>query len=268
MNDIVSALGLQGWKGIVSALLLPPVPWLILILVGARQMYRRRGLAWFLILLGVGAVYVTATPAAGKLLRPVLLTLPKPLTPDAISALKGAPRTAIVVLGAGRREFAPEYGMSTLRPLTMERLRYGIWLARQTNLPLAYSGGVGFGSRGSVTEAEIAARIAREEFGRPLRWIEDRSRDTSENGLLTVPPLQAAGIARVVLVTSDLHMPRALRAFERGAERNGRPLALLPAPIDVPAAFDWSLNDFLPSRRGFTDTHLLLHEWLGYWLGA
>ena len=268
MNDIVNSLGLESWKGFVSALLLPPVPFLILILIGARMLFRRRMFAWLLILLGVGLTGFTTTTAAGKLLRPVLLSLPKPLTPDAIAALKGAPRTAIVVLGAGRRLLAPEYGLSTLKPLTMERLRYGIWLSRQTNLPLAYSGGVGHGARAGISEAEIATRIAEREFGRPLRWAEERSRDTNENGLLTVPPLQAAGIDHIVLVTSDVHMPRALRAFERGAARSGRPLKLTPAPIGAPAPFNWSPADFLPSAEGFADTRMLLHEWLGYWLGA
>ena len=172
------------------------------------------------------------------------------------------------MLGAGRKTLAPEYGLSSLRPLTLERLRYGLWLSRETGLPVAFSGGIGHGAGPGPTEADVAVRIAEREFGRPLRWAEERSRDTNENGLLTVPPLQAAGIDRIVLVTSDVHQPRALRAFRRAAERAGKPLELVAAPVGVPAPYAWSWTDFMPSAEGFADTRMLAHEWLGYWLGA
>lgn len=270
MNDIVAALGLESFKPVISALLLPPLPFLLLVLIGARLMFRRRLLAWLVIVAAVTLTWFTSTSAAGKLLRPVLMDLPKPLDAQAIAALKAAApgRTAIVVLGAGRKNLAPEYGLSSLRALTLERLRYGLWLSRETGLPVAFTGGVGHSARPGPSEAEIAARIADREFGRPLRWTEERSRDTTENGLLTVPLLQAAGISRIVLVTSDLHQPRALRAFERGAARSGMPMTLLPAPMGVPTPYVWSWVDFLPTARGFADSRILVHEWLGYWLGA
>lgn len=272
LNDLVDLLGLQSWKPLVSVLLLPPVPLLLLVLIGARLMFSRRVLAWLCLLLACTLLWLSTTTAAGKLLRQSLMTLPPPLSAQAIAGLKKsageAPRTAIVVLGAGRWQLAPEYGLSTLTPLSVERLRYGLWLGRETGLPVAYSGGVGHGARGQATEAEAAARIAEREFGRPLRWTEDRSRDTAENGLLTVPMLHAAGIRRIVLVTSDAHQPRALRAFERGARHAGVTVELLPAPIGVPVAHEWSASDFLPSAQGFQDTRIVLHEWMGYWLGA
>jgi len=52
-----------------------------------------------------------------------------------LNELKRAPKTAIVVVGGGRRAHAPEYGMSTLHPGNFDRLHYGLWLARETNLP-------------------------------------------------------------------------------------------------------------------------------------
>lgn len=272
MNDIVVALGLQSWKPLLSVLVLPPLPFLLLVLLGARLMFRRRLLAWLIVLLGCGLLWASTTTATGKLMRQTMMTLPPALSAEVIAGLKkgaaGAPRTAIVVLGAGRRTLAPEYGMSTLTPVSIERLRYGLWLGRETGLPVAFSGGIGHGARGQVTEAEVAARIAEREFGRPLRWTEDRSSDTSESGMLTVPLLQAAGIERIVLVTSDAHLPRALRAFERGARHAGVGMGLLGAPVGGPTPFDWTLSDFLPSALGFHDTRLVLHEWLGYWLGA
>jgi uncharacterized SAM-binding protein YcdF (DUF218 family) len=71
-----------------------------------------------------------------------------------------------------------------------------------------------------------------------------------------------------VLVTHDYHMPRALRAFRRAAEREGRPLEVIAAPVGVQPMHEWEWQDWLPSRGGFADSHLMLHEWLGYLLGA
>ena len=58
MNDLFAMLGLQSWKPILSALLLPPVPLLLLMLVGARMMYWRRTVSWLVILTGA-----TGTPS-------------------------------------------------------------------------------------------------------------------------------------------------------------------------------------------------------------
>lgn len=269
MNDLIVSLGLDSWKPMASALLLPPLPLLLLILVGARLMFSRRLLAWGLIVLGCAGLWIVSTPAFGKWMRETVHPVPPALGEERIGELKRATEpTAIVVLGGGRLELSPEYGVSNLTRLGVERLRYGVWLARQTRLPVLFSGGLGHGSKPGSTEAEIAARIADREFGVPLKWLEDRSRDTTENGLLSVPLLRNQGIRRVVLVTHDFHMRRAVRAFERAAARDGTPLQVIPAPVGLTPRYEWTANDFLPGRQGFFDSHLVLHELLGYWLGA
>lgn len=272
MNDLLTSLGLESWKTLIGVLILPPVPLLLLVLVGARLMFSRRALAWLLILTACIGLWITSAHGLGKLMRQTVHVPPPALNPDDLPALRkqaeGDPGTAIVVLGGGRRELSPEYGVSNLTPVSIERLRYALWLSRETRLPVAFSGGVGHAGRPGATESEIAARIAEREFGRPLKWTEDRSRDTTENGMLTVPMLQAAGIRRIVLVTHDYHMPRAVRAFRRAAEREGRPLEILPAPVGLMPVYEWEWQDWLPSRGGHFDNQLMLHEWLGYLLGA
>ena len=99
---------------------------------------------------------------------------------------------AIVVLGAGVEPFAPEYGVSSLLYPSLERLRYGLWLARETGAPVAFSGGVGLGQPDAAAEAKVAAKIAAEEFNRPLRWQEEDSRDTRENATRTLALLKPA----------------------------------------------------------------------------
>ena len=272
MNDLVNALGLGGYKILVGTLILPPLPLLLLVLVGARLMYRQRLLAWTLILLAVVGLYLTSTPALGRIIGMTVHRSPPALTERDIGALhrdaeKGPP-TAIVVLGGGATPLQSEYGMSNLNRLSIERLRYGLWLARRTGLPVAFSGGTGRSGRLGTTEADIAARIAEREFRFPLRWLEDRSSDTTENGLFTVPLLQQDGIQRIVLVTHDFHQKRAIRAFQRGAERAGRSLEILPAPVGVTPSYEWQIRDWLPGATGIQSSWLWLHEWFGYLLGA
>ena len=172
---------------------------------------------------------------------------------------------AIVVLGGGVEQLAPEYGTSNLQPYSMERLRYGVWLARQTGAPLAFSGGVGHAQRKSVSEAEVAARIAREEYGRPLKWVEAESRDTRENAARTVALLKPAGVDHIVLVTHWLHMPRALRAFRESA---GSAMRIEAAPISLAGDTELSALSWVPSNTGFVQMRYALREWLGRLAGA
>jgi uncharacterized SAM-binding protein YcdF (DUF218 family) len=176
---------------------------------------------------------------------------------------RGDVPTAIVVLGGGRRAFAPEYGVSDLSPPSFERLRYGAWLAERTGAPLAFTGGVGWAAldrtQVGATEAEIAARIARDELDRPLRWVESASRDTRENAILTVKALRAAGVRRIVLVTHAWHMPRALREFEQQA---GGGMQLVPAPMGYVRLQGTVAEDWLPGGQGSQDVRNALRELL------
>ncbi len=264
MNEIFLSLGIESWKPLLSALVLPPVPFVLLILVGARLMFSRRLLAWFVVLLGVCGVWLMSTTAVGGALTQWLLMPPPALIESEINELKRAPRTTIVVLGGGRRLLAPEYGMSSLRPVSIERLRYGLWLARETSLPVGFSGGVGHGSPAGPTEAEIAARIAEREFGRKLTWQETESRDTRENAIKTVALLQQAGIEQIVLVTHSYHMRRSIENFRRA----GPKLRIVAAPMGMRAAGRLQVRDWLPSAEGFEQTRMALHEWFGHLAGA
>ncbi|MBK7593641.1 MAG: YdcF family protein, partial [Betaproteobacteria bacterium] len=93
-------------------------------------------------------------PAPGgpwPLLRPLrCLALSTPIVSGAGSPSRRFPAAgpdqgesaqAIVIPGGGVRRNAPEYGGDTLGRLTLERVRYGARLAKQTGLPLLVTGG-------------------------------------------------------------------------------------------------------------------------------
>ena len=269
LNSIFIFFGIESWKPVITALILPPVPFLLLMLIGARLILPRRGLGWLVILSSVALLWLSTCTGMAQVLSQFALRPPAALTPDRIKELKAqakSPTTAILVLGGGLEPFAPEYGVSNLRYPSLERLRYGLWLSRETGLPVGFSGGIGLGGQPGPTEAEIAARIAEREFGRPLRWTETESRDTRENAFKSVALLQGMGIEQIVLVTHDYHMRRSLRNFERAAE--GKKMQIVPAPMGLPTGGAPRIYDWLPSRRGFEMNWLALHEWLGLVAGA
>jgi uncharacterized SAM-binding protein YcdF (DUF218 family) len=266
MNEIFLTLGIETWKPYVTTLLLPPVPLLLLVLVGARLMFRRRLFAWLLILIGVAGLWFACTTALSQGLSLWLLRTPPALSEGQINDLKRAPKTVIVVLGGGRRTYAPEYGVSTLNERGMERLRYGVWLAKETALPLAFAGGVGHGAEPGPSEAEIAARVAERDMGLRMRFVETQSRDTRENALKMMALLEPAGIEQVVLVTHGYHMQRSEANFRRAI--GNRKVSLVLAPMGLPASGRLRASDWLPSAQGFESTRLVLHEWLGRISGA
>lgn len=271
MNAWMQMMGIDGLKPLLAGLLLPPMPWLLLIMAGGWRLRRGRALGWPLLLAGVALAWACWTPAGADAASRWLLDPPPPLRDPAKfarSAQQPTGPTLIVVLGGGRTA-AAEYDEMSLNPISMQRLRYGVWLSRQTGWPLAFSGGVAPGGDDGPSEAVIAQRIVRDEFRHTLQLAEDRSRDTHENAQRTVDLLRAQPPARVVLVTHDLHMPRALGHFRRARDAAGLRFELLPAPVGITeAGEDWALGDFLPSPSGIARTRYACREWLGLLAGA
>lgn len=267
MNSLFTMFGIESWKPLLTSLLLPPVPLLLLMLIGARLILPRRGLGWFVTLLSVTLLWLSACTASAQFLSQFALHPPVALTSDRIKELKAAKvPTAIMVLGGGAEPFAPEYGVSSLSYGSLERLRYGIWLSRETGLPLGFSGGVGFAQPDAKPEAQIASQIAASEFGRPLRFVEDNSRDTRENAARTVALLRPLGIKHIVLVTHGWHMPRALKAFETAAA--GSEIRIEVAPMGLARNTEMPVLQWIPSSKGTTDVRNILRELLGRLAGA
>ncbi|MDP3824222.1 MAG: YdcF family protein [Burkholderiales bacterium] len=270
MNGLFVMLGIETWKPVLTALLLPPVPFLLLLLLGARLLLPRRGLGWLVILLSVAMMWLSSTTGAAQFLSQFVLHPPGALTSSRIKELKAETRqpAAIVVLGSGMEPYAPEYGVSNLTRYSVERLRYGIWLGRETGIPVAFSGGVGWASpEEGKTEAQVASQIAAQEFGRPLKWLEDKSRDTRENAAFSIALLKPLGIKRIVLVTHGWHMPRAVRAFEEAAGK-GSDIEIEAAPMGLARAVEATSLTWIPSTHGITEVRNIVRELYGRIAGA
>jgi uncharacterized SAM-binding protein YcdF (DUF218 family) len=270
LNDLLLALGAENAKPVLTALLLPPVPWLLLVLLAALVLRTRRAAGALMITVALAGLWFGSTVAAAEWLQRVLLAPPAALSAMDIARIKrdvaaGKP-VVVLVLGGGREPHAPEYAAPNLPPLALERLRYGAWLAKATGAPLAFAGGVGHaqGSSGP-SEAEVAARIAQAEFGVPLRWRESASRDTRENAKRALVLLRDAGVREVLLVTHGWHMPRARRAFDDAARDAVR---IVPAPMGLAPSAMLPALLWMPSEEGFALTRRVWREQLGLWMGA
>lgn len=237
-------------KKFLAAVAVPPAGTLLLALVGIALMRRRRGLGRALALAGVAATLALMLPVSAGWLT--TLAVRGVAVPDA-AALRGA--QAIVILAGGKRE-AAEYGGWTVNDMSLTRLRYGVRLARDTGLPVLVSGGAVF--RGPP-EAELMRDAMQRDFGMAPRWVENRSRDTHENALYSAELLKAAGISRVLLVSHAVHLRRAGREFAAAG------IATIDAPTELPAPDDGEtlLFDWLPSSRALRQSYLALHELIG-----
>jgi hypothetical protein len=114
VNEIFQTLGIESWKPVLAALLLPPVPWLVLVLVGARLIPWRRFFGWMLVLLAVLGLWLSACSGVGDWMQRAFMPLPPPLSTDRLAVLKksaggGKPGVVVLILGGGREAFAPEY---------------------------------------------------------------------------------------------------------------------------------------------------------------
>jgi uncharacterized SAM-binding protein YcdF (DUF218 family) len=270
VNSLFVLLGIESWKPVLTALFLPPVPFLLLLLIGARLILPRRGLGWTFVVLSVAGIWVSSTMGFARTVEQFVLHVPPALKMDRVSALKaeakGKTNQAIVILGGGVEPFAPEYGISNLGFASLERLRYGLWLSRETGIPAAFSGGLGWAAAQSAPEAEVAQRIATQDFNRPLRWTEDQSRDTHENAQRTIPLLKKAGITHILLVTNGYHMPRAMHAFQDAAENTG--IKIEAAPMGLAQRLDGPALDWLPTGLGYFRSRSAMREAFGRLFGA
>jgi len=228
------------------------------------QTGRQHGFLRFLsrlLVLGVlgfsAVVALLSLPATTQLLMDHLEVFP-PITVSSLTVAMRDPPGAIVILSAGRRVYAPEFGTETLDELSLERVRYGALLARATRLPVLVSGGLGGEGRPSL--AQLMADALRSDYGIAARWLESRSVNTAENAILSSEILRSAGIKRVILVTHAWHMKRANAAFIA----NG--ISVLPGPTAFygPAGSEDSLLRFFdPDVKSLRMSAFALHEIIG-----
>lgn len=195
------------------------------------------------------ALYLLSTPWMANLLMQKLEHFP----PLVLEQFTPQPQDVIVILGGGAPRKAPEMGGLRPSTYTLERLRYSAWLHKKTELPILVSGG------GYHPEAPLMKSVLAEDYGVPVKWVEDRSRTTWENAELSRALLNDRK-TRYIVVTQAWHMPRAVFSFERLG------LDIVPAPTAHssrnPTKFRLGL--WIPDTQSLAISERVMREYIGY----
>lgn len=198
-------------KPYLTAVVMPPASLLILILAGSLLIKSNANLARRIILGSVAVLWLLSTNVFSVWLHNQVV----PAYPTVTAALlKEKSVQAVVVLGAGVVTGLPG-GDQQMTRNSLERLRLGAQLSRQSGLPLVFSGGSGWGAKDtSVSEAEVAEAVLLNAFDMRLNFKESSSRDTQENAANSWALLSKQGVTKIALVTHTTHMPRASIEFK------------------------------------------------------
>ena len=235
--------------------------WLLLTALAVHWFRPRLGR---LLLLGtiVLLLAVAVTPLGQWLLRPLEQRFPAPPMTQPANNL-----SAIVVLGGSQQpELAHQYHHSGLNDHS-ERLWAAAALARRyPEATVLFVGGTKSGRFGQLKESSVAVRYF-EQLGIPASRIviDDRSRDTAANARFARQHIERLRALRDdptrpypwVLITSAMHMPRAVGAFlQQGLSPQPYPVNFQALPVD-----DWLIRPNVSNNLQLLEQGL--HEWLG-----
>lgn len=241
--------------GVLQQLILPPGGFIFLSILGLMLMRRHQRLGLYMAGSGLGLLYLVSMPFTADILMS-WLEPDAALSQNFITEKLVQPPQAIVILGAGRRYHSPEFVGDTPNAFALERIRYGVWVARRSLLPVLVTGGLG---GEYLSEAELMKQLIESEYALPVSWMEKQSKTTFENAKYSAEILKVEGINSIYLVTHAFHMKRSIMSFEKFG------ITVHPAPTAFGGSSnrDTQLSHFLPSAKALNRTTQVFHEWVG-----
>lgn len=213
---------------------------------------RRRRLGRALVTLALAlCLAIAVLPLGGWLTLPLEERFPRLAElPDGLSGI-------VVLGGAVRQRITQARGQPALTGAA-ERMTEFVALARRhPELKLAFIGG-----SASITHPEIketiVARLLFERLGLdPDRVVyEDQSRNTYENAVDSYALLKPAPGERWALITSAMHMPRAVGVFRKAGWK------VVPFPVDYTTTGDAPELRWRGLLHGLDGLATGLHEWM------
>jgi uncharacterized SAM-binding protein YcdF (DUF218 family) len=229
--------------------LIPPNLFILLAMAGLLIAWRWKHFGLAVATGAVSCLYLVSMPlTAGLLIRST-----ETIASSGPELSSEAPPGAIIVLSADARYSDGEpVGVG---PLTLERLVEAAKQQRELGLPILVSGGPP--GRPERSLAALMSKALEEDFSIPVRWREDRSRNTFENASFSAAILRQAGIRAALVVAHPWDMARALWSFRAV----GYPVVPHPTPEDRDLSF--SVPAFLPQIPALNDSYYALHELIG-----
>lgn len=237
----------------LKALILPPTLFFWLIVIGFMLLKRQPGRGRNLLMTGILGTFVLSLPLVSNSLLGSLEDFP----PLDAQTIKVSESRAIVLLGGGVHRSAPEYGGENLSRYTLERMQYAVKLHRETGLPILITGGRAHD--GFLGEANVMARVLREQFGIEARWLDNQAVNTADNARNSARLLQKEGINKILLVTHALHMPRAHAIFSQ----QGFEITAAPTGFMGDISQDSIILLIKPSAEAWKRSFQAFHEYFG-----
>lgn len=147
------------------------------------------------------------------------------------TASKGYPRLYVELEGAG------------------DRVLYAYRLYSQGAAPiiLLSGGNIGWEDEAGTPASEMAEILELIGVPRQALWLEDLSQNTAENAEFSAQILKEKGAERVILVTSAMHMRRAVYQF------NQQGVDVIPAPTD----FTFTDRDYYQLLHGSIENRII-----------
>jgi uncharacterized SAM-binding protein YcdF (DUF218 family) len=231
-------------KTLLRMLVLPPAGPLFVAWFGLAVLRRRPVLARYCLGFSIGSLTLLSLPLVASALTAVVERYP------ALDLAAPSGAEAVVILGGGgQREYAPEYGGPAAKPGLLERLEYGAYVAHRTALPVLVTGF-------HVEARAMRASLQRSFYVEP-RWVDDQSYDTFENARNSAKLLKTAGIHRIILVTSAVHLWRASHEFVAAG------LEVVPAPVGNGDQHAEGPRSLVPDGEALAASRVALYELLG-----
>ncbi len=246
-------------KQFLKVLILPPMPWILLLLFVV-ILWKRRW-ARKLLFATIALVVVTHSDYSYRLLRYPLESRYAPL----LDPRAAEPYDAIVVLTGGTIPAGGLIPFPAISEDMFRRLDEAWRLYRLRPKPIIVSGGHVDPFTAPMNENQIACDYLI-LWGIPKTHVisEPHSRDTFESALQVQKILEQRGLKRYLLVTSAVHMPRSMLAFQ----------SVTPGAVAAPGDFTigeyrFSPLSLFPSEAAAQKMSATVHEYIGlanyYW---
>ena len=225
---------------VVDYLLLPPGVFVLLLLLGAIYAWRFRGL----LLIGAISLYlISIKPVANALLEPL----------ESYKISEAQEPKVVVLLGGGSNSNAIFKAYDD----AFKREVYALMVAKETNLPLLFSGG-GIGLK-EANNTKSDLDLLQKSFNTNVEcFYEGESLNTWQNAEYSAEFFNKKGWSKdIYLVTSAYHMKRASLMFKNfGFRVNSKSIGILVEKDD-------NIFNYLPNMRSLKNSYKALHEYLG-----
>jgi len=240
-----------------GVLVLPINALVILAVMGACALFTRFAKAGRILVTAalLGLLFCGFGPVGTFLARPLEDQFPQPLA-------KTLHPTGIIVLGGALNPYlAAARGTPQALTNSGSRITEAVVLAlRFPDARLVFSGGSGYLTGDQPDEAHYSGRVVTALGIAPSRIsYEYRSRNTFENAVFTRDLVKPRAGDQWLLVTSAIHMPRAVGIFRKVG------FDIVPYPVNYQtngsSAELWQSN--ADASDGFVLTNWAGHEWVG-----